>query len=50
MSVKKEVSEDHRKFNSNQEERYFFANKKDKPQRLVRMQAISIPEELSKEA
>jgi len=42
MSVKREVPEENRKFNSNWEERYFFANNNSKPQCLVRFQAISV--------
>jgi len=47
MSVKREVSEENRKFNSNWEERYFFTNNNDKPQCLLRLQIISIPKEMS---
>jgi len=51
MSVKREMSGENRKFNSNWEERYFFANNNGKPQCLVRLQVIPISKEfLSKEA
>jgi len=36
MSVKREVSEESRKFNSNWKERYFFANNNGKPQCLCK--------------
>jgi len=39
------VSEQNRKFNSNREERYFFANNKGKPQCIARMQVVSVPKE-----
>jgi len=45
MSVKREVSEENRKFNSNWEERYFFANNNGKPQCLVRLQVMSVLKE-----
>jgi len=46
ISVKREVSEEKRKFNSNWEERYFFANSNGKPECLVKMQVISIPKKI----
>jgi len=45
MSVKREVSEKNKKFNSNWEERYFFANNSGKPQYRVRLQVISVLKE-----
>jgi len=45
MSVKRKVSEENRKFNSNWEERFFFGNNNGKPQCLVRLQVISIQKE-----
>jgi len=45
MSVKREVSEENRKFNSNWEERYVFANNNGKPQCLLRLQVISVLKE-----
>jgi len=51
MSVKREMSGENRKFNSNWEERYFFANNNGKPQCLVRLHVIFVPKEfLFKEA
>jgi len=41
MSVKREVSEENRKFNSNWKERYSFSNNDGKPQCLARLQVIS---------
>jgi len=45
MSVKREVSEKNRKFNSKWGERFFFANNNGKPQCLVRLQVIFVPKE-----
>jgi len=47
MSVKREASEENRKFDFNWEERYFFTNSNGKPQCLLRLQIISIPKEMS---
>ena len=45
------MSEENRKFNSNREEGYFFANNKGKSQWIVTMQVIFVPKEfLFKEA
>ena len=43
MSAKREVSKENRKFNSNWQEKYFFANNNGKPHCLLRLQLISIP-------
>jgi len=43
MSAEREVSEENRRFNSNWQEKYFFANNNGKPQCLVRLQLISVP-------
>jgi len=45
MSVKREVSEENRKFNSNWEKRYFVVNNNGKQQCLVKLQVISVPKE-----
>ena len=45
MSVKREMSAENKKFNSNWKERHFFANNNGKPRCLVRLQVIYVRKE-----
>jgi len=45
MRVKREVSEENRKFKFNWEETHFFANNNGKPQCFVRLEMISVQTE-----